>query len=165
MPRLSRLEAVSLVVLRTLIGWHFFYEGLYKLLLPAWTRAGAPVGRWSAAGYLQGATGPLSGLVRPLIESGALAWVDTIVPIGLLLVGLSLTLGLFTQAGGVGALAFLTLFYLTNLPVHGAPRPGAEGTYLLVDKNLIEWAVVLVVLAFRTGRIAGLDLLLARRRT
>jgi len=42
-------------------------------------------------------------------------------------------------------------------------EPGAEGYYLLVNKNLIEAAAVVVVLAFRTERIAGLDLLLARR--
>jgi hypothetical protein len=39
------------------------------------------------------------------------------------------------------------------------PQPGAEGAYLLVNKNLIELAAVLAVMAFRTGRIAGLDAL------
>ena len=38
-----------------------------------------------------------------------------------------------------------------------------EGTYLIVNKNLIEAAAVGVLFAFRTGRIAGLDAL--RRRT
>jgi hypothetical protein len=40
--------------------------------------------------------------------------------------------------------------------------PGNEGAYLFVNKNLVEAAAVLAVFAFRTGRIAGLDLL--RRR-
>ena len=39
----------------------------------------------------------------------------------------------------------------------GCRRPRAEGTYLFVNKNLIEAAAVLVLLSFRTGRIAGLD--------
>jgi uncharacterized membrane protein YphA (DoxX/SURF4 family) len=78
-------------------------------------------------------------------------------------VGLSLLLGLFTQLGAAGALAFLTLFYLASIPTTGAPMPGAEGTYLLVNKTLVEWAAVLVVLVARTGHIAGLDLLFARR--
>jgi hypothetical protein len=43
------------------------------------------------------------------------------------------------------------------------PQPNAEGAYLFVNKNLVELAAVLVIFAFRTGRIAGLDLLLGRR--
>ena len=155
----SRLEAVSLILLRTLIGWHFLYEGYYKLVTPGWTRAGAPVGAWSASGYLKAATGPFAGLFHALAQSSMAGWVDHIVPIGLVLVGLSLVLGLFTQLGLAGALGFLTLFYVSAIPTDGAPRPGQEGTYLLVSKNLIEWAAVLLLLACRTGRIAGLDLL------
>ena len=45
----------------------------------------------------------------------------------------------------------LTLFYLSAIPTTGAPQPGAEGAYLIVSKNLIELAAVLVVFAFRTG--------------
>jgi hypothetical protein len=54
----------------------------------------------------------------------------------------------------------LALFYLSAIPLTGAPVPGQEGEYLLVSKNLIELVAVAVVLAFRTERIAGLDLLL-----
>src|SRR4029453_4891291 len=61
MTRFSRAQAVSLVLLRTLIGWHFLYEGYYKLVLPAWSASGQPLGHWSAAGYLRAATGPLAG--------------------------------------------------------------------------------------------------------
>lgn len=163
MPLLSPLHRSALVLLRTLIGWHFLYEGYYKLMLPGWTRDGQPVDAWSAAGYLKSASGPLAGAFRSLAESGATAWIDVLVPIGLLLVGLSLVLGLLTQAGCWGALGFLTLFYLSAVPTRGVPQPGNEGTYLLVNKNLVEWAAVLVLLAFRTGTIAGLDVLWARR--
>ena len=34
----SRWEAFSLVFLSTVVGWHFLYEGYYKLMLPGWTR-------------------------------------------------------------------------------------------------------------------------------
>jgi hypothetical protein len=37
------------------------------------------------------------------------------------------------------------------------PQTGAEGTYLIVNKNLIELIAVMTVMAFRTGLIAGLD--------
>ena len=79
------------------------------------------------------------------------------VAVGLLLVGLSLVLGLFTQAGCVGALLLLSMFYLAQIPTRGLHEPGSEGAYLFVNKNLIEAAAVFAVLVFRTGRIAGLD--------
>ena len=161
----STLENFFLVLLRTLIGWHFLYEGYYKLVTPGWTRGGAPVGAWSASGYLKAATGPFAGLFHALGQSAMAGWVDQLVPVGLVLVGLSLVLGLFTQLGLSAALAFLTLFYVSAIPTEGIPRPGQEGVYLFVSKNLIEWAAVLLLLACRTGRIAGLDLLLRRRRS
>ncbi len=163
MPHRPRLEAVALVLLRTLIGWHFLYEGYYKLVSPAWTRAGAPVPAWSASGYLKAATGPLAGVFHALGQSSHAGWVDSLVPVGLVLVGLSLMLGLLTQVGLWGALAFLTLFYLSAIPTEGVPRPGNEGTYLIVSKTLIEWAAVVVLIACRTGGMAGVDVLRQRR--
>jgi thiosulfate dehydrogenase [quinone] large subunit len=161
----SRFEAFGLVFLRTVIGWHFLYEGYYKLMLPGWTRAGAPLNHWSAAGYLNASTGPFAGLAHAMASPSALAALDIIVPVGLLLVGLSLVLGLFTQLGAWGALAFLTLFYITAIPMAGVPQPNMEGTYLIVNKNLVEWAAVLVLIARHTGRLAGLDTLWSRRTT
>ena len=160
----SKAQGVALVTLRTVIGWHFLYEGYYKLLLPAWSRSGAPLGPWSAAGYLKGSTGPVAGLFHAMAQTPAMAGtIDVVVPLGLTLAGLSLMLGLFTQLGAWSALAFLTLFYLAAIPTGGIPIAGAEGTYLLVNKTLVEWAAVLVIATFRTGELAGLDLLLARR--
>ena len=158
-----RLQELALIALRTLIGWHFLYEGIYKLALPGWTRAGVPVTAWSAAGYLNAAAGPLASMFHALAQSSALALVDRLVPIGLTLIGVSLVAGLFTQAGCAGAMAFLALFYLSAIPTSGMPQAGAEGAYLLVSKNLIELAAVLVLFAFRTDRMAGLDLLFRRR--
>ena len=164
MPQRPRLEAVAIVLLRTLIGWHFLYEGYYKLVSPAWTRAGVPVPAWSASGYLKAATGPLAGMFHAVGQSSMAGWVDHFVPIGLLLVGLSLMLGLFTQLGLWGAFTFLTLFYVSAIPTEGIPRPWNEGAYLIVSKNLIEWAAVVLLLTCRTGQIAGLDLLRRRPR-
>jgi thiosulfate dehydrogenase [quinone] large subunit len=154
-----QLQLIALILLRTVIGWHFLYEGYYKLVLPGWTRLGQPVNAWSAAGYLTAATGPLAPFFRDLAQSRAMGAIDIAVPIALVLVGLSLVCGLFTQLGCAGAMFLLTLFYLSAIPTAGAPQPGAEGAYLIVSKNLIELAAILVVFAFRTGRIAGLDVL------
>jgi uncharacterized membrane protein YphA (DoxX/SURF4 family) len=73
-------------------------------------------------------------------------------------------LGLFTQVGCIGAMALLTMFYLSAIPTSGLADPRLEGTYLLVNKNLIEAAAVAALFVFRTGPIAGLDRLWKRRR-
>ena len=41
----NRTQETALIVLRTLVGWHFLYEGLAKTLWPAWSRDGAPLAR------------------------------------------------------------------------------------------------------------------------
>lgn len=163
MTSLSRGRGVALVVLRTVVGWHFLYEGYYKLLVPGWSRGGAPLAAWSSGGYLQASTGPFAGLFHALGSWHGHFVVDLLVPLGLLAVGLSLMLGLFTQVGAWGAACFLTLFYLASIPTTGVPMPNAEGAYLLVNKTLVELAAVIVVATFHTGEIAGLDLL--RRRS
>ena len=157
------IQQFALIVLRTVIGWHFLYEAWYKITSPAWSPAGAPLVRWTAAGYLKGASGPLAWLFQRMVNAGATPWIDRAVKISLLLIGLSLILGLFTRFGSWGALLFLSMFYLLYIPTIGVPQPGNEGTYLIVNKTLIEAAAVCVLLVFDTGTIAGLDLLLSRR--
>jgi len=56
------------------------------------------------------------------------------------------------------------MFYLSAIPFAGVPQAGAEGAYLIVNKTLIEAAAICVLLAFDTGRIAGLDQLFVARR-
>src|SRR4051812_1839991 len=111
---LTGFQQFCLVTLRTAIGWHFAYEGFYKLMLPGWNRAGERVAAWSAAGYLKGATGPFADTFHHLAANPSMVHtVDLVVPIGLLVVGLSLMLGLFTQIGCAGAMLFLATFYLS----------------------------------------------------
>lgn len=160
--RPTAFQSAALVLLRTLVGWHFLYEGYYKAWLPAWSGAGAPLPAWSAASYLAAATGPLAGLFRALGTPPVAHWIDLLVVAALLGAGLSLILGLLTQWGAALALALLTLFYLAQVPLAGVPAPTAEGTYLVVDKTLVEWGAVLVLLSQRTGRLAGLDLFFHR---
>jgi thiosulfate dehydrogenase [quinone] large subunit len=93
-----------------------------------------------------------------------LPWVDRLMMLGVAAVGLSLILGLLTRAGCIGGLVLLALFYLSSIPTTGMPAEHNEGNYLLVNKTLIEGLAVLVLLAFDTGRIAGLDRLWRERR-
>jgi thiosulfate dehydrogenase [quinone] large subunit len=150
------IQQAALIVLRTLIGWHFLYEGYTKLLQPAWGRTGAPVAPWSSAGYLKAATGPLASMFHSLGDASWIGTFDVLLAALLVAVGVSLMLGFFTQTGCAAAVGLLLLFYLSAIPM-GLPEARAEGTYLIVNKNLIEAAAVLVLFTFRSGHVAGLD--------
>ena len=138
----------ALVILRVLIGWHFLYEGYFKLLRPAWGRDGAPLETWSAAGYLRGATGPFADLFHALGNAPWIGTLDIAIAVALVLIGLSLMLGVFVRIGCLAAFTLLMLFYVSAIPLSGLPEPRSEGAYLLVNKNLIEAAAVLVVYFF-----------------
>jgi thiosulfate dehydrogenase (quinone) large subunit len=160
--QISAAQKVALIVLRTVIGWHFLYEAYFKIVAPSWSPTGTPLPRWTAAGYLKGATGPLAGLFQRMINSGWTVWIDRSVKIALLLIGLSLILGLFTRVGLWAALVLLSIFYLLYIPTTGVPQPNNEGTYLIVNKTLIEAVAVIVLLVFHTGNIAGVDVVWRR---
>jgi thiosulfate dehydrogenase [quinone] large subunit len=154
---MSAVQRWLLVGLRTVIGWHFLYEGYVKLATPGWGPDGQPLAAWSSAGYLRGATGPFASVFQALGSSPWIGTFDAIVAVGLVAVGLGLMLGLLTQAACAGGITLLALFYLSAMPLDGLPGPRLEGAYLIVNKNLIEAAALAVVMAFRTGRLAGLD--------
>jgi len=161
---MSRAQQVLLVSLRTLIGWHFLYEGYVKLMTPGWGPDGLPLPAWSSAGYLRGATGPFAGGFHAMASSSWIDTIDVIVPLALVAVGLGLMLGLLTQAASLAGIMLLAMFYVSAIPTTGLPGPRLEGAYLLVNKNLIELIALAVVCAFRTGRIAGLDRLFSSSR-
>lgn len=149
---LPRWPMVAITVLRVFVGWHFLYEGLAKLSAPA----------WSAAGFLRQSRGPFSGLFRSLAsQPDLLAYADLVTMWGLTAVGLLLILGLFTRLASLGGIGFLLLFYLCNPPWVGYfyALP-SEGSYLIVNKNLVELAALLVIFAAGSGRFAGLDRIL-----
>jgi thiosulfate dehydrogenase [quinone] large subunit len=157
---LARWPMITITLMRVVIGWHFLYEGIAKLTAPS----------WSAAGYLKQARGPFASLFKQLAsEPDRLANIDVITMWGLTLVGLLLVLGLFTRLASVVGIGFILLFYFATPPFVGYfyALP-SEGSYLIVNKNLVELCALLVVLTTGSGRFAGLDRivhgLLARRR-
>ena len=152
--KFSRWPMIMITVLRVLVGWHFLYEGIAKLSSPTWT----------AAGYLKQARGPFSGLFRWLAgQPNLLANADVITMWGLTIVGLLLILGLFTRLASIGAMGFLAMFYFATPPFVGYfySLP-SEGSYLLVNKNLVEFAALLVILTTGSGKFAGLDRIVHR---
>jgi thiosulfate dehydrogenase [quinone] large subunit len=147
--KLSRWPMIAITVLRVLVGWHFLYEGIAKLSSPS----------WSAAGYLKQARGPFASLFKSLAaQPDLLANADLITMWGLTAVGLLLVLGLFTRLASLGAIGFILLFYLCNPPFVGYFYSiPSEGSYLIVNKNLVELGALLVILVSGSGRFAGLD--------
>ncbi len=87
---------------------------------------------------------------------------DAAVSYGLTIAGICLLLGMFTRLGCVVGAILLTMFYVSYPP--WAFMPGVstvtDSNYLLVNKNVVECLGLLVIMAFPTGRFAGLDSIL-----
>jgi thiosulfate dehydrogenase [quinone] large subunit len=150
----TRFQTAVLVLLRILVGWHFMYEGLAKIFNPYWT----------SAGYLAESQWWFSGIFHTIAAHPTLLTVvDYVNAWGLLLIGLGLLFGLFTRTATVAALALLLLYYIAAPPfvgyVYSMPT---EGSYLIVNKVLIEMVAVAVLLAFPTGKAYGLDRFIGR---
>jgi len=156
----TRIQMMALALLRILIGWHFLYEGIAKLLKP----------NWSASGFLLQARGPLTDLFHWMANSPeVLRYVNMMNIWGLILIGLGLLLGCFTRTASGAGLLLILLYYFCNPPFVGYfySLP-AEGSYLIINKNLVEAAGLLVTLVMGSGRYYGLDRIihgLVARRT
>jgi thiosulfate dehydrogenase [quinone] large subunit len=146
---LGRAPMIALTVMRILIGWHFFYEGLTKLTSPS----------WSAAGFFKAAKGPIAGSLQAIAaQPDQLANANVATMWLLTIVGACLILGLFTRLASLLALAFLLTVYFAAPPwigyFYAIPT---EGSYLIVNKTLVEAAALVVVMLTGSGRFAGLD--------
>ena len=145
-----------MTILRILIGWHFLYEGLVKLFSPHWT----------AKGYLLSSQGFLSGLFNSMAgNDGVVQVIDFLNVWGLVFIGLGLFLGLLTRVSCFAGAGLLLLYYLSHPPFAGLEYAfGQEGSYLIVDKNLIELVALLAISMFPTGQYLGLDILIFRSK-
>ncbi|HEX9631747.1 MAG TPA: DoxX family membrane protein [Gemmatimonadales bacterium] len=152
----SGFQLGALVTLRLLIGWHFFYEGLAKLLNPYWT----------AAEYIDQASWLFAGLFKGIAASpGAVTVVDVLNVWGLMAIGLGLIVGLLTRGAAIAGVVVLMLYYIVAPPFVGLTYAmPTEGSYLVVNKVLIEAIALLVLIAFPTGRQFGLDGVIFRKR-
>jgi thiosulfate dehydrogenase [quinone] large subunit len=152
----SGKQLTMLVLLRLAIGWHFLYEGIAKLLNPD----------WSASSYLANAVGPLSGMFKAMAANASLLKViDLCNEWGLVLIGIGLILGFLTNISTIAGIFLLLLYYLAQPPLIGVAAPlTAEGSYLFVNKNLVELFAMAVLLVFPTGIHIGIDRLVFSRK-
>jgi thiosulfate dehydrogenase [quinone] large subunit len=145
----SRPQTFWLVALRLLIGWHFLYEGLVKIINSGWT----------AYPYLMDSQGFLSDFFHGIAENPQLLTITGIINIyGLTIIGSGLILGCFSRWASIGGIALLVFYYLSHPPFIGAEyMMPTEGSYLWLDKNLIELGALTVLVCFPTSHIIGLD--------
>jgi thiosulfate dehydrogenase (quinone) large subunit len=152
--KLTRSALIAITLLRVVVGWHFLYEGIAKITSAS----------WSAAGYMRASRGPFAAFFHwiaghpQLLDSANL-----ITMYGLTIVGVLLIVGLFTRAAALGGFALVMLFYLCNPPFVGYfYSTPSEGSYLIVNKNLVEMCALAVVMLTRSGIYAGLDRIVHR---
>ena len=148
----SNLQIAILVILRLMIGWHILYEGLAKLLSPG----------WSSFGFLSESRWILSGFANWAISnSNILNVVDFLNIWGLIAIGAGLILGLFTRVAAYAGALLLFVYYLNNPPFIGLEYVlPSEGSYLIVNKTLIEAAALIALAVFPAHNIFGLDRLI-----
>ena len=145
----NQYQFYGLVTLRFLIGWHFLYEGISKLLNPY----------WSSAAYLLDSKWIFSGLANTIVSNpNLLTLSDYINMWGLTLVGVSLIFGIYSRYGSLIGMGFIILYYLFAPPLVGLEygKPN-EGSYIIVNKNLIEACALWVLYSFPTSQHIGLD--------
>jgi len=152
----SAWQLWSLVILRVAIGWHFMYEGIVKVLNP----------NWSSLAYLMDSKGPLEGMFHAIAgNAGLLNVMDFLNVWGLILIGAGLIVGLFTRISAISGIVLLAFYYLSHPALIGVSYAiPSEGSYLWVNKNLIELLTLWVIILFPTWKNVGMDRLLFKKK-
>ena len=136
----GRTYSVALALLRIAIGWHFLYEGLWKLMQQD---------GWSCRSYLDAAQGPLAGVFTWMASQTWLVAVgDWAVMLGLSAIGLSLISGVLSRIAAPFGIALMAMFYCCQPPEPFAEAfSGADGRFFVLERNAIE-ALGLALIAF-----------------
>lgn len=140
----QQLLGILRIALGLIFLWAFLDKtiGLEFATMPenAWLKGGSPT-----SGFLENAThGPLASFYKSLAGN---PWVDGLFMIGLLGIGLALTLGIgMTIAGYSGAL-LMVLMWSAMLPPKNNP---------LLDEHLIYALILLILPKAEAGKYLGL---------
>jgi uncharacterized membrane protein YphA (DoxX/SURF4 family) len=151
---LKNYSAYLFTALRILVGWHFLYEGVSKLFTAG----------WSAKGYLLGTKWLFSDFFHWLASSTtAMSLVDFMNVWGLILIGLSLFAGLMVRWSSIAGAVLLLFYYVAYPPIPGYTFGAInEGSYIWVNKTLIEMAILLVFVCLPADFFFGFDRLIKR---
>ena len=137
MTNFNSKQAIAISVLRMLIGWHLLYEGLVKIMTP----------NWSSYGFLNSSKWIFSDLFKAIASNkNLLNIIDFINVWSLLFIGLFLILGIYKKTISYMGVTLLLLYYIAMPPLVGITYSmPMEGSYMIVNKTLIEAAALLVV--------------------
>jgi thiosulfate dehydrogenase (quinone) large subunit len=139
----QRLLPWAGLLLRLVMGLLFFYAGWVKITAE---------GGWSAAGFLQNATGPFAGWFQSLAGSGL---VDVLNMWGLAFIGLALILGFAVRTASFFGIVLMLLYYFADFvgnTAHG-----------YIDEHIVYSFVFLLFVWGGFGHVWGLDGLVERR--
>lgn len=152
----STYQLTGLVILRVIIGWHFLYEGMVKVTNP----------NWSSVGYLLDSSGIFKGMFYSVAANpNILKMADFLNMWGLIAIGLGLILGIFTRIALWSGIVLLAFYYFSHPPFVGLSYSmPMEGSYLIVNKVLIELIAMIVLVVFPTGRQIGLDRFICKQK-
>ncbi|HYX06445.1 MAG TPA: DoxX family protein, partial [Bacteroidales bacterium] len=127
-------KRLSLTLLRFIVGWHFIYEGLSKLL----------ANNWSAAGFLTSPNSFLSEFYHWLASPGNIEITNLLNMYGLLLIGLALFIGVLVRYAALAGFIMLMLYYLAYPPFGLSASMQPEGSAYIVNRQLIEAGIMLL---------------------
>jgi len=150
----SNAQILWLVILRVFIGWHFMYEGCVKIMNPKWT----------SLPYLLDSKGPAGSFFISLTQNDSLMNVINFLnEWSLFFIGFCLILGLFSRLASIGGMILLLAYSLSHPALlEVSYMMPFEGSYLWIDKNLVELVALGVLCAFSSSKIIGLDRLLVK---
>ena len=145
----SKKQTAWLVALRMLIGWHFLFEGIVKVMNPKWT----------SLAYLTDSQGWFASLFHSMASNQSIVnVVDFLNEWGLVLIGLGLIAGCLTRIAIVGGMVLLAFYCMSHPPLIGVDYLlPSEGSYLWFNKNFIELVTLGVLYVFPTEHVFGLD--------
>ena len=134
------LPDVAAALMRMAIGWHFLYEGLWKLMQED---------GWSCRSYLDAAQGPLAPVFTWMAsQTWLVATGNWSVMLGLVAIGLSLISGVLSRVAALFGVALMAMFYCCQPPEPFAEAfSGADGRFFIFDRNAIEAIGLLFVAA------------------
>lgn len=119
------------------------------MLNAAWAKISAP--NWSAAAYLQYASGPFASWFQSLAGNGM---VDGLVVYGQLLIGLAFLMGLFIKPAAFFNIIMMLLFYVSGWTMNTS--------HGFVDEHIIYALVSGLFLFGEFGHWFGLDFFVSR---
>jgi uncharacterized membrane protein YphA (DoxX/SURF4 family) len=128
-----------ITILRVAVGWHFLYEGISKIIQ----------GNWTASGFLLNTSGFFSGFYHWIAGSPTILQISDLLNMyGLLLIGISLFIGIFSQYASMAGALLLTIYYFAYPPFGNPMMNASEGHLFIVDRLFIEASALLFLIFY-----------------